>query len=147
VSRIAKSMSMVTAATALVAALALPAIGSGATAKTKPKTPKKTTVSITCKSQGDPAKGLDPNAPMVCPKPLGAGKQVATLVIPVTEGSWIFKHGTLHFRSVGVLAGGTVTGKATLSKGTGTFKGCTGKGTFSGSLATALFVFKMKVTC
>jgi hypothetical protein len=96
-----------------------------------------------CKLQGTAPKNQPTNlkANVNCTV-FGKGKQTGKLVLPKSIGTWKFKGGSFHIVAVGTIKGPNASGTFKLSKGTGKYKGWSGKGTFSGSLATQKFTYK-----
>lgn len=121
----------------LCVAAAIPGMSS---AKTK-------TSKLVCIIQGNPKTPNDVTATISCPKPYGKGKQTGTVVIPKVNGKWKFKGGSFTWKTVAAINGPTISGKSTLTNGTGKFKGCTAKGSQKGPLATARIIYKFTVTC
>jgi hypothetical protein len=75
--------------------------------------------------------------------PFGTCKMTGTLVIPKTIQTWKCKGGTFRVTANGTTgAANDAKGTWKLSKGTGKYKGISGKGTFAGQLSTGLFTYK-----
>jgi hypothetical protein len=100
--------------------------------------------SFTIVSTGAP-KGTRLIAKLSSPQ-FGKGSSDGQLRNPKATYIFKFAAGTIYGHGVSKANGTSVTGTWVIDRGTKTFKGIKGKGTFTGSLATFRFVFKAKAT-
>jgi hypothetical protein len=74
--------------------------------------------------------------------PFGTCTMTGKLILPKSLQVWKCKGGTFHVTAVGTSgASNDAKGNWTLSKGTGKYKGISGKGTFAGQISTGLFSY------
>jgi hypothetical protein len=74
--------------------------------------------------------------------PFGTCTMTGELVLPKSLQVWKCKGGSFHVTAVGTSgASNDAKGNWTLSKGTGKYKGISGKGTFAGKISTGVFTY------
>jgi hypothetical protein len=127
------------AALALAAVAAMAAIPAVASART---------YNITCRTAGtNPSDPTDITARLTCRSPVGSGRQTGTLVLPKATGKWTFRGGAFNYVGIGSVDGQTATSTIRLTRGTGRFRGCTGRGQQTYDLASARGTARVRLTC
>ena len=125
-------------ASSLLVAGAVVGPAAAGTAATAAGAKKKVNLTVRCKAEGQTkVVGTSTGAP------LGSAKVTGTLALPSATLTFTTKKGSATMTATGrVAAGGKLAGSWQWVRGTGAYKGITGKGTTSGDLACQPWLIK-----